>query len=128
MHHICCCLLVPAALVAGERGDTVALDIGCAVGGASFELARSFNHVLGIDFSQHFVNAANVRGRRSCTCLPPLLPVPVCGRKQVPLRALDSAWTHPLASPGADDEGAGVDAVQQRGGGGADGGASGGGA
>ncbi|KAL4427428.1 hypothetical protein ABPG77_000717 [Micractinium sp. CCAP 211/92] len=48
----------------GERGDTVALDIGCAVGGASFELARSFNHVLGIDFSQHFVNAANTMKER----------------------------------------------------------------
>jgi len=36
------------------------VDIGCAVGGASFELARAFPHVLGIDFSQHFVNAANV--------------------------------------------------------------------
>ncbi len=36
------------------------MDIGCAVGGASFELARAFPHVLGIDFSQHFVNAANV--------------------------------------------------------------------
>lgn len=39
------------------------MDVGCAVGGASFELARAFPHVLGIDFSQHFVNAANVRGR-----------------------------------------------------------------
>lgn len=57
---------LPDAPGAGERGDAVALDIGCAVGGASFELARSFPHVLGIDYSQHFVNAANVRegGRR----------------------------------------------------------------
>jgi putative 4-mercaptohistidine N1-methyltranferase len=36
-----------------------ALDIGCAVGGLSFELARSFNDVVGIDFSHHFVDAAN---------------------------------------------------------------------
>lgn len=31
-------------------------------GGATFELARSFQQVLGLDFSQHFVNAARVRG------------------------------------------------------------------
>ncbi|PRW60369.1 hypothetical protein C2E21_0705 [Chlorella sorokiniana] len=43
----------------GEREEATAVDIGCAVGGASFELARAFPHVLGIDFSQHFVNAAN---------------------------------------------------------------------
>lgn len=37
-----------------------ALDVGCAVGGAAFELARSFPKVVGIDFSHHFVNAANM--------------------------------------------------------------------
>lgn len=47
------------------------MDIGCAVGGASFELARAFPHVMGIDFSQHFVNAANVRARHRC-CGPRL--------------------------------------------------------
>ena len=36
-----------------------ALDIGCAVGGLSFELSKHFPHVTGIDFSHHFVNAAN---------------------------------------------------------------------
>jgi putative 4-mercaptohistidine N1-methyltranferase len=35
------------------------LDLGCAVGGASFHLARHFEHVVGLDFSQSFVNAAN---------------------------------------------------------------------
>lgn len=35
-----------------------ALDIGCAVGGASFELAKSFEHVDAFDFSSSFVNAA----------------------------------------------------------------------
>jgi 2-polyprenyl-3-methyl-5-hydroxy-6-metoxy-1,4-benzoquinol methylase len=48
--------------ISGERGETLALDIGCAVGGATFELARSFSHVLGIDYSQSFVDAAQVRG------------------------------------------------------------------
>ena len=33
-----------------------ALDIGCAVGRTSFELARHFRHVDGIDFSNSFVN------------------------------------------------------------------------
>lgn len=36
-----------------------ALDLGCAVGRASFELARFFPEVVGIDFSQSFVDAAN---------------------------------------------------------------------
>lgn len=58
----------------GEKGDTLALDIGCAVGGATFELARAFTHVLGIDYSHAFVDAAKAR---ACTRLtmfqPPLL-------------------------------------------------------
>ncbi len=32
-----------------------ALDLGCATGRASFELARHFEHVVGIDFSARFV-------------------------------------------------------------------------
>ena len=35
------------------------LDVGCSVGGSSFELSRTFSEVIGIDFSQHFVDAAN---------------------------------------------------------------------
>lgn len=35
-----------------------ALDAGCAVGRASFELARSCAEVIGIDFSQRFIDAA----------------------------------------------------------------------
>lgn len=42
------------AVPAGAR----ALDAGCAVGRASFELARRCESVVGIDFSQHFVRAA----------------------------------------------------------------------
>ena len=40
------------------RTNGRALDVGCAVGGASFELARSFERVDAFDFSQSFVNAA----------------------------------------------------------------------
>lgn len=35
-----------------------ALDLGCAIGRSSFELARLFDHVDGIDFSARFVSAA----------------------------------------------------------------------
>ncbi len=35
-----------------------ALDVGCAVGRSSFELARRFTQVIGVDFSQRFVTAA----------------------------------------------------------------------
>ncbi len=35
-----------------------ALDLGCAVGRASFELARQFDHVTGIDFSARFIRVA----------------------------------------------------------------------
>ncbi len=34
------------------------LDLGCAVGRASFELARSFEQVLGLDYSDAFIDAA----------------------------------------------------------------------
>jgi hypothetical protein len=36
-----------------------ALDIGCAVGRSSFELARGVKEVVGIDFSASFVRACN---------------------------------------------------------------------
>jgi putative 4-mercaptohistidine N1-methyltranferase len=35
-----------------------ALDLGCAVGRSSFELARHCREVIGIDFSKHFVRVA----------------------------------------------------------------------
>ncbi len=40
-----------------------ALDIGCAVGRASFELGCIFNEVIGIDYSAAFVEAAQVIGK-----------------------------------------------------------------
>lgn len=36
-----------------------ALDIGCAVGRSSFELAREVQEVIGIDYSQSFIDVAN---------------------------------------------------------------------
>ena len=37
---------------------TRVLDLGCAVGGSSFHLAPHFDEVVGVDFSKHFVDAA----------------------------------------------------------------------
>ncbi|MFN3396940.1 MAG: 5-histidylcysteine sulfoxide synthase [Sulfurimicrobium sp.] len=39
----------------GDRPARTALDLGCAAGRASFELARHFDHVTGIDFSARFI-------------------------------------------------------------------------
>ena len=44
-----------AALPSGARG----LDLGCSVGRSSFELARHCEEVVGIDYSQAFIDAAN---------------------------------------------------------------------
>ena len=45
----------------GERPNPIALDIGCAVGGATFHLSKcGFAAVLGLDYSHAFINAANV--------------------------------------------------------------------
>jgi putative 4-mercaptohistidine N1-methyltranferase len=41
-----------------------ALDIGCAVGGSAFELAKTFDHVDAFDFSQSFVQAAKQMQRQ----------------------------------------------------------------
>ena len=43
--------------------DARALDLGCAVGRSSFELARHCRHVVGIDFSARFVKAADFLSR-----------------------------------------------------------------
>lgn len=36
-----------------------AFDIGCAVGRSSFELAAKFDEVIGLDYSQAFVDVCN---------------------------------------------------------------------
>lgn len=41
---------------AGNKGKV--LDLGCAVGRASFELSRTFEEVIGLDYSQAFIDAA----------------------------------------------------------------------
>lgn len=47
---------VDAALVPSSAR---ALDLGCSVGRSSFELARYCSEVIGIDYSQSFIDAAN---------------------------------------------------------------------
>ena len=39
----------------GDKPARSALDLGCATGRATFELARHFDHVTGIDFSARFI-------------------------------------------------------------------------
>jgi putative 4-mercaptohistidine N1-methyltranferase len=43
-----------------------ALDLGCATGRASFELAKVFEHVTGIDYSQAFIDVAREIQRDGC--------------------------------------------------------------
>lgn len=45
-----------AVAAVGDGAKTRALDLGCATGRATFELARHFDHVTGIDFSARFIN------------------------------------------------------------------------
>ena len=51
-----CTLAAIAGGLAGKRGR--ALDIGCATGRASFELARHFDRVVGMDYSARFIDVA----------------------------------------------------------------------
>ena len=41
-----------------EKTNNKALDMGCAVGGSSFELAKTFDQVDAFDFSENFIAAA----------------------------------------------------------------------
>jgi putative 4-mercaptohistidine N1-methyltranferase len=44
-----------AVAAAGDGPKATALDLGCAAGRATFELAKHFDHVTGIDFSARFI-------------------------------------------------------------------------
>ena len=54
--------LLDAAREYGVPTDR-ALDVGCAVGRASFELARGYREVLGVDLSRAFIEAADALRR-----------------------------------------------------------------
>ena len=53
----CAQWLLDGAREFGAGTDT-ALDVGCAVGRASFELARGYREVTGVDLSRAFIDAA----------------------------------------------------------------------
>jgi putative 4-mercaptohistidine N1-methyltranferase len=48
----------------GEYGDATALDIGCGVGATTFELSRAFLHVIGVDSTKTYINAAKTLKER----------------------------------------------------------------
>jgi len=51
-----------------SHSNTRALDLGCAVGGATFHLTKYYSNVLGIDFSGAFIEAAlDIQVNRSKT-------------------------------------------------------------
>ncbi|WP_404365190.1 putative 4-mercaptohistidine N1-methyltransferase [Marinobacter sp.] len=52
------CALICQELMTG-RDKRSALDLGCAVGRSSFELARVFDQVTGLDLSNRFIASAN---------------------------------------------------------------------
>lgn len=52
----CASLCIEAML---DRPRKKALDLGCAVGRSTFELARSFDRVVGVDLSSRFIDNAN---------------------------------------------------------------------
>mmetsp|Transcript_29091 Transcript_29091/g.61123 ORF Transcript_29091/g.61123 Transcript_29091/m.61123 type:complete len:308 (+) Transcript_29091:113-1036(+) len=54
----CAEILVAASKKVGSYSGDSALDVGCAVGGATFSLAKHFACVDGIDFSLAFIDAA----------------------------------------------------------------------
>lgn len=63
------CALEGPALEADLRQGR-ALDLGCAVGRSTFELARHYQEVVGIDYSHTFIKAANSLKRDgSCIAL-----------------------------------------------------------
>ena len=44
-----------------------ALDVGCAVGRSTFELARDFNEVVGIDYSNKFIQRCQELKMTGCS-------------------------------------------------------------
>ena len=52
-----------------DRPRGKALDLGCAVGRATFELAREFNEVTGLDFSARFIRiGVELKETACCYC------------------------------------------------------------
>ena len=62
----------------GEQGPVTALDLGCAVGGSSFALARAFQQVVGVDSSAHFIKSAQVSIKFRLSSTDTMLPEALC--------------------------------------------------
>lgn len=60
---------IPATVELVNRfagATTKVLDLGCAVGRASFDLSKTFKEVIGLDYSQAFVDAAKRMQQTGC--------------------------------------------------------------
>ena len=70
------------AALCAKHADThgAALDIGCAVGGASFELAKAFDAVVGLDYSHAFIDAAKAMQRHGTATYTALLEGSITAR------------------------------------------------
>lgn len=55
----CAIELAKADADLSQRPSLSVLEVGCSVGRASFELAKHFDRVTGLDFSARFINVAN---------------------------------------------------------------------
>jgi putative 4-mercaptohistidine N1-methyltranferase len=70
-----------------------ALDVGCAVGGSSFELATAFDEVVGFDFSDAFVNTAKLMQRTE----DPRFSIPMEGNLAEEVTALHESHVDKVA-------------------------------
>lgn len=61
----CAQLLADMAAKCGS-GRARVIDVGCSVGGASFQLLEAFEEVTGVDISAHFIDAA-LTLRKGCS-------------------------------------------------------------
>ncbi|MBN2250061.1 MAG: putative 4-mercaptohistidine N1-methyltransferase, partial [Campylobacterales bacterium] len=76
----------------GNRPKKRALDVGCAIGRSSFELAREFDEVVGVDFSARFIQQAQLLKEKGAL------------RYSIPIEGdLESAQEVSLASFGLED-------------------------
>ena len=73
-----------------QAGTGRALDLGCAVGGTSFALAEHFDDVVGVDFSNAFINAAN-QMRAESDASPVTFSLPMEGELSITVRARHEA-------------------------------------
>jgi ribosomal protein S12 methylthiotransferase RimO len=67
---------------------TKALDIGCAVGRATFELAREFKEVEGIDYSKSFIDIANKMKKNKALSYLDVTEGELANKKTVTLESL----------------------------------------